>query len=131
MDVTYKDLKKGYILKRDDTINFGSLVYQVIAEGSFCFISCIGKEYNSKIFELTRRSDKDIWAREFGTVVGGFGEYCFPELDILKDLTKFVMAIYEDIDKNVHKVSKIDKELDKKILISLPSKRNTSKHIKL
>lgn len=131
MDVTYKDLKKGYILKKDDTINFGSLAYIVAGGETYHFLSNCGKERNSRIFELTSRSDKDDWANEFGTVVGGLGECSFPELDNLKALTKFTIAIYEDLNKNIHKVSKTDKKLDKKVLISLPSKHNTSKHIKL
>lgn len=130
MDVTYEDLKKGYILKRDDTINFGSLAYKVAGSETRIFLSCLS-EINARVFELTRKSDKNTWASEFGTVVGGFDRNCFPELDSLKALTKFTIAIYEDINKNIHKASKTDKKLDKEVLISLPSKHNTSKHIKL
>lgn len=131
MDVTYEDLKKGYILKKDDTINFGSLEYRVAAGVTYCFLSLRESGSNSRIFELTSRSDKNIWASKFGTIVGGLGESSFPELDSLKALTKFTIAIYEDINKDIHKASKIDKKSDKKILISLPSKHNTLKHIKL
>lgn len=131
MDVTYEDLKKGYILKKDDTINFGSSTYRVAGGATYCFLSHCGTESNSRIFELTSRSDKNTWASKFGTIVGGLSESSFPELDSLKALTKFTIAIYEDINKDIHKASKIDKKSDKKILISLPSKRNTLKHIKL
>lgn len=131
MDVTYKDLKKGYILKEDDTINFGSLAYNVAGRETCWFLSYLGTGFNSKIFELTRRSDKNTWASEFGTIVGGSSEHSFPELDSLESLTKFTMAIYEDINKNIHKASETDKKSDKKILISLPLKHNTLKHIKL
>jgi hypothetical protein len=131
MDVKYEDLKKGYILKRDDTINFGSLAYRVAGGATFHFLSNCGTESNSRIFELTSRSDKNDWANEFGTVVGGIGNYYFPELDNLKALTKFTIAIYEDLNKNIHKVSKTDKKSDKKVLISLPSKHSTPKYIKL
>ena len=131
MDVTYEDLKKGYILKKDDTINFGNLAYKVAGGETYCFLSHLGTESNSRIFELTSRSDKNTWASKFGTIVGGLGECSFPELDNLKALTKFTIAIYEDLNKNIHKVSKTDKKSDKKVLISLPSKYNTPKHIKL
>lgn len=132
MDVTYEDLKKGYILKKDDTINFGSLAYRVAAGVTYCFLSLRESGRNSRIFELTSRSDKNTWASKFGTVVGGLGIDYFPELDSLKALTKFTIAIYEDINKNILiKQVKIDKKSDKKILISLPSKHNTLKHIKL
>lgn len=132
MDVTYEDLKKGYILKKDDTINFGSLAYKVAGGETYCFLSHLGTENNSRIFELISRSDKNTWASKFGTVVGGLNEWGFPELDSLKALTKFTIAIYEDINKNILiKQVKIDKKSDKKILISLPSKYNTLKHIKL
>ena len=131
MDVTYEDLKKGYILKKDDTINFGSLAYKVAGGATFHFLSHLGTECNSKIFDLTSKSDKNTWANEFGKVVGGRGDWYFPELDSLESLTKFTIAIYEDLNKNIHKVSKTDKKSDKKVLITLPSKHNTSKHIKL
>jgi len=131
MDVTYEDLKKGYILKKDDTINFGSLAYRVAGGETYCFLSNCGTENNSRIFELTSRSDKNIWASKFGTIVGGLCEYSFPELNSLKALTKFTIAIYEDLNKTIHKVSKTDKKSDKKVLISLPSKHSTLKYIKL
>lgn len=131
MDVTYEDLKKGYILKKDDTINFGSLAYRVAGGETYRFLSNCGTENNSRIFELTSRSDKNDWAKEFGTIVGGLSEYSFPELDNLKALTKFTIAIYEDLNKTIHKVSKTDNKSDKKVLISLPSKHSTPKYIKL
>lgn len=131
MDVTYEDLKKGYILKKDDTINFGSLAYKVAGGETCCFLSHLGTENNSRIFELISRSDKNTWASTFGRIVGGLNESSFPELDSLKALTKFTIAIYEDINKDIHKVSKTDNKLDKEVLISLSSKHNTSKHIKL
>lgn len=131
MDVTYEDLKKGYILKKDDTINFGSLAYKVAGGKTYCFLSHLGTKSNSRIFELTSRSDKNTWASKFGTIVGGLGEWSFPELDSLKALTKFTIAIYEDLNKTIHKVSKTDNKSDKKVLISLPSKHSTPKYIKL
>lgn len=131
MDVTYEDLKKGYILKINDTINFSSLAYKVAGCVTYCFLSYLGRENNAKVFELTSRSDKNTWASKFGTIVGGLNEFSFPEFDCLESLTKFTIAICEDVNRNTHKVSKTDKKLDKKILISLPLKHNTLKHIKL
>ena len=134
MEATYDDLKIGYILKLGDIINIDGLIYSVTC-GLGYYLNASGTYFNSDIFKLTSRSDKIDWAQKFGKVVGGAGAYSFPELDSFEALTKFTIAIYEDIHKlkeiREGKETEFPSVKSKSITISLPRRNKTSTHIKL
>ena len=127
MDVTYKDLKKGYILKENDSLVINDTTFQVNCYfGGYGYLADLDHSSNAEIFNHTKTKDKNEWASKFGKIHGGTGEHGFPELD-MPNLTAFVIAIYEDIDPSLCKLKHPSKN---NIIVNLP-KHNTSMHIKL
>lgn len=94
MLLTYKHLKDGRVLEKNDELILHGIGYRVYCSSSRCFLE--NKESacnNSAVFDVLHKSreEKYAWARQFHST--GCGD--FPEFDNLQDLTNFTKDILE------------------------------------
>lgn len=94
MNVIYKELKDGYILKKDDILVIHGIEYRVTdggSDGKCCWLTASGP-INSVIFDKLRIDDKYAFVNDICAVVDK-GD--FPEVGSYEDLTKVAIALYE------------------------------------
>ena len=117
MLLTYKHLKEGKILEKDDEIILHGIKYRVYYSSPRCFLENKDSEYNnSKVFEVLQitKEEKYDWAKQFHST--GSGD--FPEFDNLQDLTDFTKDILEKSPYKegdivvIHKLEKDEDESD-------------------
>lgn len=90
-NVTYWDLKKGFILDKGDTILIYGNHYTVSTGGGYYLFNATGR--NDAVFTLLGMNDeqKKKWASKYGYNYDGM----FPEFKSRNDLTKFVIDIIQ------------------------------------
>ena len=111
MNVIYKELKDGYILKKDDILVIHGIEYRVTdggSDGNLCWLSA-SCPINSVIFDKLRIDDKYAFVNDICAVVST-GD--FPEVGSYEDLTKVAIALYETPEFKVGDKVKVSHRVD-------------------
>lgn len=126
MNVTYKDLKKGYILKdRDEIVIHGAkhramlsdanneyyLNYEGVSNDALDYERTPDTSCNDFIFQLLHISDKNSFVKDIaGEDFSGVGS--FPQVKTLEALTKVAIALLEKPLYNVGDYVTVRKEIE-------------------
>lgn len=97
MDISYEQLKGGYVLQRGDKLVLHGLVYEVTdgtSDSNYLFYS---KGRNSYVFDVLGMGaeEREDFVKRFNPVRFGDAQGAFPEFNDLKTLTDLTIALYE------------------------------------
>lgn len=129
MQVTYENLKSGYILKIGDNISIYDINYSVHGFIDDLWLSNCDEFNNAQIFTKLGLTDvqKEAWADKFDGHCGVNRKLFFPEFDTREHLTAFVIDLFEqkyipDL-KKPESIDKTDSSLTFKDLIKNVKKK--------